>query len=184
MSKQNIADHLKAQETRKTIQTFIYPIPFVSKQSSTIVIDISYPVGKITFKPINTCNLTNAGATSSAFQEPLMLFSSLVNNQCVGLTGIYVQTNATGTAPINGYAITMPNDVVFQYKQPVYVRGNYVFSLGSQLNGGAWPNFTDNTGTTTGNVNNNINNPNPNTDSSPNANFKGAITVQIEFEEY
>ena len=182
MSNQSTINYLKAQETRKTIQTFIYPIPFVSKQSSTIVIDVSYPVGKITFKPINTCNLTNNGATSSAFQEPLMLYSSLVNNQCVGLTGIYVQTNANGTAPINGYAITMPNDVVFQYKQPINVRGNYVFSLGSQLNGGAWPNFTDNTGFTTGNVNNTL--TGGNTDSSPNANFNGAITVQIEFEEY
>jgi hypothetical protein len=182
MSK-SITNHLKAQEERKTIQTFIYPIPFVSKQSATIVIDISFPVGKITFKPINLCNLTveevksGYSTQSAAFQEPLMLYSSLVNNQCVGLTGIYVQTNQLG-APINGYAVVMPNDVVFQFKQPVNVRGNYIFSLGSQLNGGAWND--------TGFINNNNWQPGTiaNTDSAPNSNFTGAITVQIEFEEY
>jgi hypothetical protein len=179
MSKQNITDHLKAQETRKTIQTFIYPIPFVSTQSSTIIIDVNYPVGKITFKPLNLCNLTRetvgGPTTAAAFQEPLMLYSSLVNNQCVGLTGIYVHTNSGGN-PINGYAITMPNDVVFQFKQPVNVRGNYVFSLGSQLNGGAWNN--------TGFVNNFTGILNTNNDDAANANFLGAITIQIEFEEY
>jgi hypothetical protein len=169
--------YLKSQETRKTIQTFIYPIPFVSTQTSTIVIDVNFPVGKITFKPINLCNLTRNPAlasTTAAYQEPLMLYSSLVNNQCVGLTGIYVQTNQADQ-PISGYAITMPNDVVFQYKQPVNVRGNYVFSLGSQLNAGAWID---------GGFINNNNSGGANTDSTPNANFIGAITVQIEFEEY
>lgn len=174
-----IINNLKAQEERKTIQTFIYPIPFVSKQSSTIIIDVNYPVGKITFKPLNLCNLTreekSSPTTNAAFQEPLMLYSSLVNNQCVGLTGIYVHTN-TGGNPINGYAITMPNDVVFQFKQPINVRGNYVFSLGSQLNGGAWVD--------SGFVNNYTGVGNANNDDSPNANFLGAITVQIEFEEY
>lgn len=174
------AGYLKAQQERKTIQTFIYPIPFVSTQSSTIVIDINYPVGKITFKPLNLCNLTREvdgyATTSAAYQEPLMLYSSLVNNQCVGLTGIYVHT-AQNDLPLNGYAITMPNDVVFQFKQPVNVRGNYVFSLGSQLNGGAWNN--------TGYVNNSDNAVDPNnTDTIPNSNFIGAITVQIEFEEF
>jgi hypothetical protein len=179
MSNQSTINYLKAQETRKTIQTFIYPIPFVSTQSSTIVIDVNYPVGKITFKPLNLCNLTReekgAPTTSAAFQEPLMLYSSLVNNQCVGLTGIYVHTNSGGN-PINGYAITMPNDVVFQFKQPINVRGNYVFSLGSQLNGGAYSN--------TGYINNFTGAGNANDDIAPNANFLGAITVQIEFEEY
>ena len=174
------ANYLKAQQERKTIQTFIYPIPFISTQSSTIVIDINYPVGKITFKPLNLCNLTREVAgvltTSAVYQEPLMLYSSLVNNQCVGLTGIYVHV-ADNDAPLNGYAITMPNDVVFQFKQPVNVRGNYVFSLGSQLNGGAYAN--------TGFANNNDYQVAPaNIDTSPNANFIGAITVQIEFEEY
>lgn len=168
------ANYLKAQQERKTIQTFIYPIPFVSTQSSTIVIDINYPVGKITFKPLNLCNLTKGGTTSSGYQEPLMLYSSLVNNQCVGLTGIYVQHDKINI-PISGYAITMPNDVVFQFKQPVNVRGNYVFSLGSQLNGGAWNN--------TGFPNNN-DFEDGNNDFVANANFIGAITVQIEFEEF
>ncbi len=179
MSNQKIVNNLIAQQERKTIQTFIYPIPFVSTQSSTIVIDVNYPVGKITFKPLNLCNLTrevaNAPTTSAAFQEPLMLYSSLVNNQCVGLTGIYVHTNSGGN-PISGYAITMPNDVVFQFKQPINVRGNYVFSLGSQLNGGA---YND-----TGYINNFTGVANANDDVEPNANFLGAITIQIEFEEY
>jgi len=174
MSNQKIVNNLIAQQERKTIQTFIYPIPFVSTQSSTIVIDVNYPVGKITFKPLNLCNLTRAGTIAAAYQEPLMLYSSLVNNQCVGLTGIYVQHDKVDT-PISGYAITMPNDVVFQFKQPVNVRGNYVFSLGSQLNGGAYNN--------TGFINNN-DVGNANDDNSANANFVGAITVQIEFEEY
>jgi hypothetical protein len=184
MSNQKIVNNLIAQQERKTIQTFIYPIPFVSTQSSTIVIDVNYPVGKITFKPLNLCNLTREEedekgdikpTTSAAFQEPLMLYSSLVNNQCVGLTGIYVHTNSSGN-PISGYAITMPNDVVFQFKQPINVRGNYVFSLGSQLNGGAYSN--------TGYINNFTGVGNANNDIAPNANFLGAITVQIEFEEY
>ena len=180
MSNQKIVNNLIVQQERKTIQTFIYPIPFASTQSSTIIIDINYPVGKITFKPLNLCNLTREvdgnPTTSAAFQEPLMLYSSLVNNHCVGLTGIYVQTAQNGNS-LNGYAITMPNDVVFQFKQPINVRGNYVFSLGSQLNGGAWVNsgFINNQAGTGDNINN---------DNSPNANFLGAITVQIEFEEY
>lgn len=177
MSHTSVA-YYTGRETQKAITTQVIPIAFTGQQTVKVPINVSYPVGRIVFKPINLSNLsfTAAGAfIGSQRQEPLMVFSSLIDNSCCGITGIFVQTAkdpvAQDTLSLSGYAITMPNDIVTQFKAPRMINGNYEFSLGSQLNGGAWaagaPNANDFAGV-----------------QGPSSVFYGAITVQIEFLEY
>ena len=165
------------RETQKAITTQVIPIAFTGQQTVKVPINVSYPVGRIVFKPINLSNLSYTAAGTfigSQQQEPLMVFSSLIDNSCCGITGVFVQVasnGAAGTLALSGYAITMPNDIVTQFKAPRMINGNYEFSLGSQLNGGAWaagaPNANDFVGI-----------------QGPSSVFYGAITVQIEFLEY
>jgi len=176
------AAYYTGRETQKAITTQVIPIAFTGQQTVKVPINVSYPVGRIVFKPINLSNLAYADlpAAPNTFigskqQEPLMVFSSLIDNSCCGITGVFVQmdTGVVGVIALSGYAITMPNDIVTQFKTPRIVNGEYTFSLGSQLNGGAWAPGA----------------PNANDDSvasgkTPTSVFYGAITVQIEFLEY
>ena len=179
MSHTSVA-YYTGRETQKAITTQVIPIAFTGQQTVKVPINVSYPVGRIVFKPINLSNLsyTAAGASfiGSQQQEPLMVFSSLIDNSCCGITGVFVQVasnGAAGTLALSGYAITMPNDIVTQFKAPRMINGNYEFSLGSQLNGGAWAaGVTNAAGATIANG------------QTPTSVFYGAITVQIEFLEY
>ena len=166
------------RETQRAITTQVIPIAFTGQQTVQVPISVPYPVGRIVFKPINLSNLSYAAAGTyigSQQQEPLMVFSSLIDNSCCGITGVFVQTvnSGSGTLALSGYAITMPNDIVTQFKAPRMINGNYTFSLGSQLNGGAWAQGTTNASSTT--IANGL---------IPTSVFYGAITVQIEFLEY
>jgi len=170
------ASYYAGRETQKAITTQVIPIAFTGQQSVQVPISVPYPVGRVVFKPINLSNVTNIAGVpldgSSRYQEPLMVFSSLIDNSCCGITGVYVQLGTTGL-PVSGYAITMPNDIVTQFKAPRMINGNYTFSLGSQLNGGAWFAGVANAAVGT-------------TQTLPNytSSFYGAVTVQIEFLEY
>jgi hypothetical protein len=198
------AAYYTGRETQKAITTQVIPIAFAGQQTVRVPINVSYPVGRIVFKPINLSNLTSIRAPdgityalqgASAYQEPLMVYSSIIDNSCCGITGIFVQVANAANPPqanpgavLSGYAITMPNDIVTQFKAPRIINGEYTFSLGSQLNGGAWaPGPANAAVSSVGGAGTPINTVLAGTGiGAPNVTsvFYGAITVQIEFLEY